>query len=110
MDKYLSELEIVKIEAMCQDEVLLEAVRKVMLQGIYTHGTLQKGIVPDPLVNGAYALAAQAMSNPIPDELLGQHIRAQWAGLNALENAFRDLKKLKSQKADEVETPYNEAE
>ena len=110
MEKYLSEVEIVKIETMCKDEVLLEAVRKVMLQGLYTHGTLQAGVVADPLKNGALALAAVSTNNPIPDEQLGQHIRGVWAGLNALENAFNDLKRIKSKKADDVETPYNEAE
>lgn len=110
MEKYLTEVEIVKIEAMCKDEVLLEAVRKVMLQGLYTHGTLQKGVTPDPLKNGALALAAVSTNNPIPDEQLGQHIRGVWAGLNALENAFNDLKRIKSQKAEDMETPYNEAE
>lgn len=110
MDKYLSDLEIVKIETMCKDEVLLGAVQKVMLQGIYTHGTLQHGVTPDPLKNGALALAAVSTNNPIPDEALGQHIRGVWAGLNALENAFRDLKSIKSKKEIEVESPYNEAE
>lgn len=110
MEKYLSELEIVKLETLCADEVMLEALRKVMLQGIYTHGVMAPGVVADPLKNAAYSLAAEAMNNPIPDELLGQHIRAQWAGLNALENAFRDLKKLKSKKDEPVESPYNEAE
>lgn len=108
--KYLTEIEIEKIENFCKDVVLLEAVRKVMLQGIYTHGTLQKGITPDPLKNGALSLAAVAINNPIPDEALGQHIRGIWAGLNALENAFNDLKSIKAPKKAEIESPYNEAE
>ena len=110
MEKYLTEVEIEKIELFNQDEVLVEAVRKVMLQGIYSHGTLQQGVTPDPLKNGALALAAVSTNNPIPDEALGQHIRGVWAGLNALENAFQDLKRIKSNK---VESPYaeiNEAE
>ena len=110
MEKYLTEVEVEKIELFNQDEVLVEAVRKVMLQGIYSHGTLQQGVTPDPLKNGALSLAAVSTNNPIPDEALGQHIRGVWAGLNALENAFQDLKRIKSKKNEAVESPYNEAE
>lgn len=110
MEKYLNDLEIEKIEAFCKDTVLLEAVRKVMLQGIYTHGTLQKGVTPDPLQNGALSLASVSTTNPIPDEMLGQHIRGIWSGLNALENAFTSLTSIKSNKGEEVESPYNVAE
>lgn len=108
MQDYLTELEVEKIENFCKDEVLFEAVRKVMLQGIYTHGTVQKGVNINPLKNGAFGLASVAMNNPIPDEALGQHIRGMWAGLNALENAYTDLKSIKKDK-DLIESPYNEA-
>lgn len=108
MKEHLTELEIAKIEAFNADEVLVEAVRKVLLQGIYTHGTIQKGFKAEPLKNGALSLAAQATNNPITDELLGQHIRGVWAGVNALENAFKDLQGIRSNKA--IESPYiNEA-
>ena len=42
MKDYLTELEIAKIEAFVADEVMYEAVRKVLLQSLYTHGTVQK--------------------------------------------------------------------
>lgn len=109
MQEYLNEEEKVKIEAMCKDKVLLEAVRKVFLQGIYTHGVNQPGLKAEPLKNGALALASISTNNPIPDEALGQHIRGVWAGLNALENAFNDLIAIRSSKEEAVESPYNEA-
>jgi len=109
MEKYLNEIEVEKIEKMCEDEVLLEAIRKVMLQGIYTHGTLQHGVKPDPLQNGALSLAAVSTNNPIPDEMLGQHIRGIWAGLNALENAFTSLKSIRSKKNEPIISDYNQA-
>lgn len=108
MQDYLTELEIEKIENFCKDEVLFEAVRKVILQGLYTHGTVQKGLPTKPLKNGALGLAAIAMNNPIPDEALGQHIRSMWSGLNALENAYTDLKSIKKE-SQLIESPYNEA-
>lgn len=108
--KYLSDLEIVKIETFMADTVMAEAVRKVLLSGIYEHGVVKAGQKHDPLQNGALALAALSTNNPIPDEQLGQHIRGVWAGLNALENAFRSLSNITSKKAEPVESPYNEAE
>lgn len=104
----LSELEITKIEQFCADKEMHDAVKKIMLAGIYTHGTVQKGYTPNPLQNGAFALASLATTNPIPDNVLGEHIRGMWAGVNALENGFNELNKIKSDKT-EIESPYNEA-
>lgn len=109
MQNFLTEEEIVKIEAMCSDKVLLEAVRKVMLAGIYTHGVVQQGHDHNPLINGAYNLVSLSLTNPIPDEILGQTLKAQWSGVNSLKSAFDELEKIKSKKVTPVETPYNEA-
>lgn len=108
MKEYLTDIEIEKIEQFCKDETLYEAVRKVVLAGIYSHGTLQKGTKPNPLINGALSLVSLSTTNPIPDEVIGQQLRAQWAGLNAMENAFTQLKTIKKEDKS-VETPYNEA-
>ena len=106
----LTDMEVVKIEAFCADTEMYNAVRKVILQGIYEHGTVQKDHTPDPLVNGAFALASLSMENPIPDEQLGAHVRAMWAGVNAMHNAFKELSNIKSEKAEGVPSPFNEAE
>lgn len=106
---YLTDQEIKKIEAFNTDKVLVEAIRKVLLQGLYTHGVLKKGQKHNPLHNAAYRLAGLALENPIPDELLGQHIRGQFAGLNSLENAFSELEKITS-KVKPIKSPFNEAE
>ena len=105
---FLTDLEIAKIEAFCSDKAMYEAVRKVILQGIYTHGTVKKEGIVNPVVNGAFSLASLAMENPIPDEQLGAHIRTMWAGINAMKNAFDTLDTIK-QEVPLVETPYNEA-
>lgn len=111
MIKYnLNELEVKKIEQFCSDEAMFKAVQKVILASIYQHGTVQAGQEPNPLQNGAFSLAAVAVSNPIPDEVLGQHIRGMWAGVNAMQNGFNDLKTIKSEGTTPVESPYNEAE
>lgn len=108
MKDILTELQIAKIETFCADKEMYEAVKRVLLQGIYTHGTIQAGYTPNPLENGAFALASLSMQNPIPDEQLGQHIRGMWAGINALKNAFDKLDKVKSEQQG-VLSEYNEA-
>lgn len=95
MKDYLSELEVEKIEQFCKDEVMFEAVKKVLLQGIYTHGVIEKGFKPNPLQNAAFNLASLSVSNPIPDAELGANIRGMWAGVNYLKNAVDDLKSIR---------------
>lgn len=109
MKDQLNEIEIAKIEQFCNDEVTFNAVKKVLLAGIYTHGTIQRGFTPDPLKNGALSLVHLSTANPIPDEILGQHIRGVWEGLNALQNAFQNLKSIKSDVPEKILSPFNEA-
>lgn len=110
MKDLLTDLEIVKIEAFCADEAMFDAVKKVLLAGLYTHGVPTKGKKHDPLLNGAFALVALAGDNPIPDEQLGAHLRGTWFGINALENGYRTLKTIKSNVKGDIESPFNIAE
>lgn len=95
MIDFLSDEEKKKIMRFNMDSVLVEAVRKVLLAGIYKHGVLEAGKEHNPLINGAYSLVSLATTNPIPDEILGQQLRAQWSGINALHNGFEELSKIK---------------
>lgn len=108
MKEQLNDLEISKIEQFCKDEAMYNAVKKVLLAGLYTHGTIQRGFTPDPLKNGALSLVHLSTSNPITDEVLGQHIRGVWEGINALQNALQNLNQIKADPKP-VETPFNEA-
>jgi hypothetical protein len=108
MQEYLTDLEVVKIEAFCADEVMFNAVKQVLLAGLYTHGVPKKGKKHNPLINGAFSLVSLAGENPIPDAELGAHLRGTWFGINALENGYKALTKIKSKK-EAIETPFNEA-
>lgn len=97
MDEFLTDLEKEKISAFCSDETLKEAVRKVMLAGIYSNGVIKKDGKPhDPTKNFALTQAFQAMihSAPITDEELGQNIRARAAGIQMVEQGFAELDKI----------------
>lgn len=108
MNTQYTELEVSKIEQFCADIEMFNAVKKVLLAGIYSHGTVQRGFTPDPLKNGALSLVHLSTANPVTDEVLGQHIRGVWEGLNALQNAIQNLQSIKSE-VKEVVSPFNEA-
>jgi len=100
----LSDIEVEKIDNMRKDEVLMEAVRKVLLSAIYENGTLRQGIKADPARNAAFAAVANYPG--MSDEQLGADLRAQWAGISALENGINKLgnykKKVSSGEVEEV--------
>lgn len=105
MKEFLTDLEIAKIEAFNKDEVLVQAVKKVLLQHIYTQGVISKGINHNPLKNRALVLVGNDVSN----EELGSQLRSLWEGVNALETGFSELETIKT-KVEAIETPYNEAQ
>ena len=95
---YLSDHEKQSIEAFCNNKAMFNAVKKVILSGIYEQGTLKEDEEPSPLENMAFHLASLSTKNPIPDEQLGQHIRGMWNGVNALEIGFKKLETFKQVK------------
>lgn len=108
-DESLTEEEKIKIEKVfCADEVMYNAVKKVLLNSVYTSGTLKKGLSVDPQVNAAFSLASLASSNPIPDAEIGANVRAQWAGISYLVNGFEMLETIKGKTVETEKTTVNE--
>jgi hypothetical protein len=93
-DEFLTDIEKAKLEQFAADEEMFDAVKKVALAWIYEQGTIKKGKKKyDGLQN---FLVVHASRNPsATDEQLGQHLRAVYQGLNALENAFQALAQFK---------------
>lgn len=110
MVDFLNDIEREKVISFTSDEVMVEAVRKVILASIYNNGTLRQGEKTDPLKNGALGLAFLALSGRaiITDEQLGQDLRGLSHGINLLEAGFKELLAIKKE-LKEVATPYNEA-
>ena len=104
MKEFLTDLEIAKIEAFNKDEVLVQAVKKVLLQHIYSQGVITKGNKHNPLKNRALVLVGGDVSN----EELGSQLRSLWEGVSAIESGFSELESIK-QVVETVESPYNEA-
>ncbi len=106
---YLSDLEKEKIANFNQDEVLVEAVRKVLLASIYSNGTLRKDVKANPLTNAALSLVSMASQGQnISNDQIANDLRALFEGTQLLETGLRELSKIKKEEK-VVESPYNEA-
>lgn len=108
---YLTELEITKIEQFCGDEEMFEAVRKVMLAGVYYSGALKKGEKLEPK-NQAFDMIAKAYQTgkAVSNEELGEELRGLFSGVDIVEQGFGNLKTIKSEEKKAVDSPYNIAE
>lgn len=92
----LNEIEKGCLEKLAEDIVTINALKKIMLFGVYFNGTLKPGEDPKPTMNFATRIDEH---NIMPNELLGQMLRAKTEGLITVELGFRELEKFK--KADE---------
>jgi len=89
--EYLSDLEIAKIKSFVEDKAMFEAVRKVLLKGIYENGTL----VPGKKANATRNFALTFNIDPkIKNEDLGADLRATVQGISFVELGFTELEKV----------------
>lgn len=92
---YLNEIEKQEVQKFLENTVLKEAVKKVILAGIYFNGTLRPGEKADPLRNFALSLVSSAIANGTRNEQIGEDVRAKLIGVGLLEDAYQALEKLK---------------
>ena len=91
---YLNEQEVVKIEAFCKDEVLFDAVKKVLLKTLYNSGTVEKEKKVD-IRNSAFNFIANPANSEASNEKVGENLRALFAGVQEIANGFAELKTIK---------------
>jgi len=98
--EYLNDSEHEAIVKFVENKVLFEAVKKVLLEIIYTDGTLKKGIPSDPSKNYAFTLAAvkrdpRMVHTHLTNEQIGADLCAVWEGVNLVGNGFKELERFK---------------
>lgn len=90
---YLDDQEKQAIDRFNKDDVMKEAVRKVLLAGLYENGVLKKKKAASPLYNFALSLA-NGSNGEFTDEQIAKRLRAQWEGILAVEKGFTELARI----------------
>lgn len=106
-NEYLSDIEREKISSFNDDTILKEALRKILLAGIYENGTLTPGIPANPRKN--WALSFGAVDRGVSDAEIGQNVRAYAWAINAVESAFQRVEEIKVEANREVKKKKNPA-
>lgn len=88
MKDYLNDIEKEQIEVFYKNDVMREAVKKVLLAGIYYNGTLKAGVKAEPAKNFALAIASQ---RGLTNEQIANDMRAIVEGISIVEGAFKEL-------------------
>jgi len=94
-EEFLSPLEVSRLEAFIQDEALVEAVRKVLLAGVYYNGVLYQSEKANPFRN--FALDETLLNPQYSDAQVGADLRAKAQGIRAVELAFKEFEKFKNE-------------
>ena len=93
---FLSKVEQDKIALFNQDKVLFEAIKKVILKGVYSQGKLEPDKPANPMLNAALGMVAQTQNGVISNEELGADLRAFFEGAKMVEIGFTELAKIKN--------------
>lgn len=102
----LNDLEQAAIAQFMSFDTMREAVKKVLLTGIYEH-VYGPGEAVDPMKNRALWFVS---NNPsLTDEVIGQNNRALYQGLNALQVGFDKLAEYKKVDSTAEPTKKNKA-
>ena len=102
MDKkikeYLNEVEHTAIKKFIEDKVMLEAVKKVLMEVVYNQGVLKEGKPFDLNMNYAFSLAARKKMTgftSLTNEQIGADLCAVWEGTNLVGLGFKELDKFR---------------
>lgn len=89
----LTEIEKDKLNFFVKDKVMFEAVKKVVLHSVYFDGRITKDGIADPMKNFALAVVAKHSGANSSNEAIGAELRASLAGVQILEEGFKELEK-----------------
>lgn len=89
-EKILDPKEMLALQMFQDNPTLKEAVKKVILFGVYHNGTLEAGKQANPLQNFTLGLAANAETVGLDNAQLGQKLKETWAGIQLLERSYEE--------------------
>ena len=94
-NKILDDREVSEVQKFLKSKTMLQAVKKVLLAGLFDNGTIKPGEDVDFTRNFAIQQAMFAIqANPeVSDADLGQNLRANVAALRLIDLGFQELSK-----------------
>ena len=104
----LSEAEISKLEALNNDTLLIEALRKVILHPIYHQGVLKKGHFAEPNLNFILRGVQNALAENKKLEDIGGELVANFIACQLVDLGFNTI--LKFKKVEPPRPKENDAE
>ena len=107
IEEVLTDIEKQKIQRFLEDKITANAVKKVLLYGIYYNGVLNAGLEIDPTINFALNLAFK--KEHVTDEQIGRDLRACAEGIRLVESGFVQMGKLIPDLSEESKEIINEA-
>lgn len=108
LDEVLDMNEIIALEKFNADPIMVGAVKKVILMGLYHNGTIQKGADPEPMRNVAFSRLARDYDRNLSNEQIGEDLRGLFEGISLLEIAFNSISVYKKEE-DEQKVKKNPA-
>src|SRR5574343_299835 len=99
---FLSDLEKELIEAFYKNETQREAVKKVLLMGLYQNGVMKAGVKHNPQMNWALGLAWKMDGSRADAEDVGRTLQVVAEGIKSVELAFQELSKFKKPEAEKA--------
>ena len=105
-EKILNDLEKAELTRFVENPVLFEAVKKVLLAGVYSNGVLSPGEPVNAMRN--FALSLVTGREGVSNDIIGADLRACAEGIRVVEAGFNELKKFKAEDQS-ILSPLNEA-
>lgn len=105
MKEILSDLEKNKINLFLEDKVMSNAVKKVLLEGVYYNGTMNPGDEIDPLRNFILGAFSTQTASLLSYEEKGKKLDVMMNAISMVESGFNNLenyKKVEAEKKDNV--------
>ena len=90
---FLNDIERELVEAFYKNETQREAVKKVLLMGIYNNGVMKAGIKHNPQMNWALSLAWKPDGTRSDALEVGESLQIVAEGIKSVELAFKELSK-----------------
>ena len=100
-DNILNEIEKNELSKFAENPVMLNAVKKILLRGVYFDGTLKAGEKPEPLKNFLLSIISKSMDIAQSDEKIANDLKAICMGIQVVEFTFKELEKFKKEKPSE---------